>query len=348
VLLVYAAGVLLLAEGFSRAVFAWPPVFRRLARRDEVAWRLEWVRRHRDAPAPSFPFDAWHPTRGWALRPGLRDLPVFSGKVLSSNSAGVRGSREFEATRPAGTRRLVLLGDSFTFGEGVSDVETYAAQLSLLLPRLEILNLAVHGYGHDQMLLALKEEGLRYRPDLVVLGFVFEDVDRNVLAFRDFAKPRFRLAGGKLRIAGTQVPAPQQVLAREIWRPRLMDFLEALYHGYRWKTGATRREAEAITRAILTEIAGSARKAGAVPLFVYLPVDTEILESGREPTPGETYLFSVCRAARVRCFSVRPYLAAHLVPGSFPVRAPHWSPPVHRAAAEAIRDYLAAGGLAPH
>ncbi len=346
-ILLYAVTVLLLAEGATRAVLSWPPIFRRIARRDEVSWRLEWIRRHASGPPPSFPFDVYHPTRGWAIQPGLRDLPVFSGKTLSTNSAGMRGPLEYAEARSAGVRRMVLLGDSFTFGESVSDEETYARQLSLLMPNLEVLNLGVHGYGNDQMLLVLQEEGVHFHPDLVVLAFVHEDLDRNVLAFRDFAKPRFLLSGGKLVLTNTPVPTPGEVLERERWRPRLLDLFDLIGHAWRQRTGAGRREAEDVTRAILGEIAGTARRSGSVPLFLYLPVDTEILDRDKRPTPGEAFLFSVCVEKEVRCFSLRPYLARHLEAGTFPVKAPHWAPPVHRAAAEALRDYLGEEGPSP-
>jgi hypothetical protein len=344
--LIYAAGVLVLAEGFSRVILEWPPVFRRVARRDDISWRLEWVRRHASGPGATFPFDVYHPTRGWTLRPGLRDLPVFSGKILSSNSAGMRGDQEYSEAKPAGMRRLLLLGDSFTFGESVSDAETYARQLSDLLPRLEVLNLAVHGYGNDQMLLALREDGLRYHPDLVVLGFVHEDVERNVLGFRDFAKPRFVLSRGELVLTNTPVPTPGEVLEAEAWRSRLADLFSLIAHAGRLKTGLVRREAEEMTRALLGKIAESARSSGAVPLFLYLPVHTEILDREERPTPGEAFLQSACGPAEVRCLSLRPYLSRHLIPGTFPVKAPHWAPQIHRAAAEAIRDYLLSSGLA--
>jgi hypothetical protein len=343
--LIYAVGVLIFAEAFSRAVLAWPPVFRRIARRDEVAWRLEWVRRHAAGLPASLPFDVYHPTRGWAVRSGLRDLPVFLGKTLSTNSDGMRGSRDYAEAKPAEVRRLVLLGDSFTFGEGVSDSETYAHQLSLFLPRLEVLNLGVHGYGNDQMLLALREGGLRYHPDLVVLGFVHEDLDRNILGFRDFAKPRFLLSRGRLLLTNTPVPTPAEVLAQETWRSRLADLFSVIGRVCWWSSRVARRDAEGITRAILKEIADDARRAGAVPVFFYLPVHTEILDREERPTPGEAFLLPFCESVEIRCLSLRPYLARHLDPGGFPVKAPHWAPQVHRAAAEAIRDYLEGSGL---
>ena len=53
-----------------------------------------------------------------------------------------------------------MLGDSFTFGEDVGDDETYSHHLEQLLPGTEVINLGVHGYGHDQMLIYLREEGI--------------------------------------------------------------------------------------------------------------------------------------------------------------------------------------------
>jgi hypothetical protein len=50
------------------------------------------------------------------------------------------------------------------------------------------INMGVHGYGHDQMLILFGEEGVKYEPDIVILGFLPLDMARNVLKFRDFAK----------------------------------------------------------------------------------------------------------------------------------------------------------------
>lgn len=81
-----------------------------------------------------------------------------------------------------------------------------------MLPHTEVINLGVHGYGHDQMLILLKEEGVKYEPDIVILGFMPIDMSRNLLKFRDFAKPRFILKGGKLKFTGSPVPRPEDIL----------------------------------------------------------------------------------------------------------------------------------------
>ena len=63
-----------------------------------------------------------------------------------------------------------MLGDSITFGTRVRDFETFSYLLEHRSARYEVVNLAVEGYGTDQELLLLEDEGLRYHPDVVVLN----------------------------------------------------------------------------------------------------------------------------------------------------------------------------------
>jgi hypothetical protein len=70
-------------------------------------------------------------------------------------------------------------------GDSATHDKTYSYYLTRSLPDTEVLNLGVSGYGHDQMLLYLKEEGAKYHPDVVILGYVSLDAPRNLLSFRD-------------------------------------------------------------------------------------------------------------------------------------------------------------------
>jgi len=107
-------------------------------------------------------------TYGWALRPGAR-YTGRGGEAITVNARGYRGT--LHDGRPApGITRVLMLGDSVTFGSGVSDGETFAALLDAR-PELEVINLGVDGYGTDQALLRLEREGLAYGPAVVVLNF---------------------------------------------------------------------------------------------------------------------------------------------------------------------------------
>jgi hypothetical protein len=124
-----------------------------------------------------------HPTRGWALVPGGRALQrtLDYAVAVEINERGLR-DRSHDYEPAPGLFRIVVLGDSF--------MEAYQVELEDSLPErleraladreLEVVNLGVGGYGTAQQLLQLREEGLRYRPDLVVLAFYAgNDVQNN-------------------------------------------------------------------------------------------------------------------------------------------------------------------------
>jgi hypothetical protein len=105
---------------------------------------------------------------GWALRPSSR-YAGKGGETITVNGRGYRGPAHAQHP-PPGVTRIVMLGDSVAFGSGVSDGETFSAILDAR-PDVEVVNLAVDGYGTDQALLRLEREGLSYRPRAVVLNF---------------------------------------------------------------------------------------------------------------------------------------------------------------------------------
>lgn len=115
----------------------------------------------------------------YELRPGLH--VSFMGQAVSTNAAGFR-DRDYDAEKPPGVARIVGLGDSVMFGWGVGDGEDYLAILEAQLEaeslgaRFEVLNTAVPGYNGVMELATLKEKGLRYRPDLVIVGFCGNDM----------------------------------------------------------------------------------------------------------------------------------------------------------------------------
>jgi hypothetical protein len=93
-----------------------------------------------------------------------------------------------------------MLGDSIAFGTRVRDFETFSYLLEHRSARYEVANLAVEGYGTDQELLLLEEEGLRYHPDVVVLNVcVANDPSDNFLPGRlPWPKPYFTWDGQRL------------------------------------------------------------------------------------------------------------------------------------------------------
>ncbi len=344
-LVLYVVGVLLFFELTARAVLTSDAFFARAAGEDDASWRLRWARRQRGETRIYYSFDVHHPTRGWALRPGLRGVEVFRGKTLSSNSRGLRGVEERAYDKPPGVTRILAFGDSFTFGEDVSDDEAWPHRLEELLPGSEVLNFGVHGYGHDQMLLALEEEGVKYHPDVVLVGFLSDDMERNLLSFRDYAKPRFVLAGGRLALTGAPVPRPEDALAREVWRSKFLDLWTMLWGRYEARSGRREAEARRLTVAILDEIAARTRAAGATPAYAYLPVHGEITKPDMAMTARERFFFSYCRERGIQSMYLQRFFLDKAKRGVELKTYGHWGPEEHRTAAEGIRAYLVEKGM---
>ncbi|HEV7992028.1 MAG TPA: hypothetical protein VGP25_09400 [Gemmatimonadaceae bacterium] len=336
----YVVFLLVLVEGVSRILFGVQRLSDRISVQDDYGWRRTWVKRHKAAGEQIyFAFDTFDLTKGWRSRVNIRNMKVFNNKVLNTNSAGFRGSREFPLQKDSGKTRIMLVGDSFTFGETVSDDESFAGLLQRNFPNAEILNLGVHGYGHDQMLIHLREQGFAYHPDIVILGYIPNDQSRNLLNFRDYAKPRFELEGDSLHLTGSPVPAPEQMMRWDWARPRTIDFLSTIRHMVIGPAGR-RARGERISDAILSEMSLEVEKAGAVPVFAYLPTLKEL--AGKGPlNDDERWFNDFCkRHAKVHCLSARPLFDQRVAEGATFKQKGHWDEAGNVVVAEAIGRFL--------
>jgi lysophospholipase L1-like esterase len=140
------------------------------------------------------------------------------GVPVSINSDGQR-DREFTREKPPGTYRIMMLGDSTTFGWGVRLEDTAAKFLERKLnghlppgyDKVEVINTGVGNYDTVQEVTYYETIGRTYHPDLVVLVFFINDpepvpvekksflIDRSYLIA--FATNRF---DGVLRHAGVR------------------------------------------------------------------------------------------------------------------------------------------------
>lgn len=87
---------------------------------------------------------------------------------------------EFAPKRP-GVRRVLVLGDSFTEGEGVKEPDTYARVLEARLRSSgdwEVRNCGRRGADFP-LLFQIFEDVLRFEPDVVVYGMVLNDADQS-------------------------------------------------------------------------------------------------------------------------------------------------------------------------
>jgi hypothetical protein len=224
---------------------------------------------------------------GWLPRPHFRGR--VAGARTSVNADGYRGTRHAVERRP-GRRRVLLLGDSITFGYRVSDEATFAAHLEAARPDLEVLNFGVEGYGTTQELLRLQRDGLRYRPDVVVLNVCIENdpVDnwRSANLYEEqHAQPYFRLEHDRLVLHATPLVLPTwRRLALALERRSLLfgrlvaprPSAPPASTNVRWRLAKAQalKEREAVlalTKRLLLEAARSAQAAGAGFLLVLHP-----------------------------------------------------------------------------
>jgi hypothetical protein len=156
------------------------------------------------------------------------------------NSLGFRDVSHAIA-KPAGTKRIVVIGDSFSEAIQVNLEETYWRQLQTMLnsstsTSWEVINLGVGDFGTAQEYRALMDIGLRYHPDIVLVQiFPLNDICNNTIELAgachstsDTYRPYF--VEGEQRLVLTWAQPLRQFL-----RTSLVSFgvLEKAYLSYR-------------------------------------------------------------------------------------------------------------------
>ncbi len=145
----------------------------------EVALRCTWDRDLTPKTINTFKrgkYYTYNEAHGWRPKPNVRGMHEFFNANFTTNSRGLRGSREYTVPRPRGIRRVVIVGDSFAWGFGVEDDEIFTAVLEQKLPNTEVINLGVTGYQLPSELRYLKDTGMSYKPDVVLIALCQNDL----------------------------------------------------------------------------------------------------------------------------------------------------------------------------
>lgn len=104
-----------------------------------------------------------------------------AGVPVAFNGFGLRDAERSPLPAP-GTVRVLALGDSVTFGMGVAQDQTFPRQTERLLSAargapVEVLNMGMPGYNTLHELAQLRELGLSLQPKVVVVGFLYNDIE---------------------------------------------------------------------------------------------------------------------------------------------------------------------------
>jgi hypothetical protein len=161
----------------------------------------------------------YHPLIGYTFIPGLkaRIRHEAGGYLVKVNHAGFRCEHEFISEKSPGKKRVLLFGNSFTAGDGVSNQYRYGDVLETLIPNLEVYNFGMPGTGTDQQYLIFREMVADFEYDLIVLGVLVENIRRVTSRYRMststsgdmqvMAKPYFAFAtDGELELHHSPVP----------------------------------------------------------------------------------------------------------------------------------------------
>lgn len=194
---------------------------------------------------------------GSLARPNLDVRKTFGGHErvvrVTTNGFGLRGP-ELPQGRTPGLRRVLALGDSFTFGAAVEAAEAWPAQLEARLnrsgsaSRWQVVNAGIPGHGTGQELLLSRMLEDRLQPDAVVLGLtVVNDLLDNLCVEEASYAPKpdvpcFTLAGERLQLRPptpvTEAP-PRRLRLRAVdfvagqarrltvWNPKILSWAEA-------------------------------------------------------------------------------------------------------------------------
>ncbi len=120
-----------------------------------------------------------HPTLGWVPKPGVTTVKTAEYEVVHDINALSMRDTPIAITRGAAVR-IVALGDSNTFGEGVNGDDAWPKALQRLLfhgrPEAGVVyNLGVIGYSVGQYLVRLRELQAQLAPQLVLIGFSMQN-----------------------------------------------------------------------------------------------------------------------------------------------------------------------------
>lgn len=123
--------------------------------------------------------DSVFPEIVYELRPNLRG--TYDGKRYATDRFGFRSDRTVEVEKPAGVKRIFGVGDSWMWGSGVDNGETYLDALDAHLRasgfKAEVINSGVWGYDATQQVATLNRKGLQFSPDIVVIGLCSNDLE---------------------------------------------------------------------------------------------------------------------------------------------------------------------------
>jgi lysophospholipase L1-like esterase len=318
------------------------------------------------APQPTGPAWCAHdPDLGAIPVPGQHGERTMPGVYRFSFSNDTGGLRVVPAAAGLAAKHTVLvLGDSYTYGLGVGDDQTYCNLLQQALrsdPPARVVNAGNPAKGTDYALRFYLARQAALRPDAVLLGFFKNDFGDNARGTYFSLTPAGGLAPRQPedtrsarrllleRLPGVEwllrtshlvnlVRQAAVVLSLDRKRPGQPTAIERPPDGPRAITWVDPRRREE-TRRYLAALRDAVRGHGASFLAFYVPDvrDCWLLRQGRPPSPDEGAFQEIAAGLGIRFLSLTPVLAGSPEPLERLYFAEgHWTPSAHAIAARAL------------
>jgi lysophospholipase L1-like esterase len=327
-------------------------------------------------------FVEYDPTLGWRHKKNFSSEFVNDEyhTTLRYNANGWRGP-ERDFNKPPNVSRILVLGGSYVDGYSVNVQDRLSEVLEANLgPAFEVINLGVVGYGTDQDLLLLEQEGWKYQPDLVVLVFSYNDVWRSGSRYfansaRKVQKPLFIAdGGGDLELTNVPVPQPAATLQE---RFKVYELVRTVVKGNPWlhwlsiKAGMADapgfvwgeefpvyRKTEtpvfasawATTQGLLVKMKQETQQRHAGLVVFYVPSRIELspeewkranLPADYDPGTVADKLSAICKAEDIPFIDPTDrYKEAARQGPVFYSHDTHWNPAGHRLAGQMLTDYV--------
>ncbi len=294
------------------------------------------------------------PELPYRLNPGA--VIDAGGSVVHINHSGLRG-REIAAQPAAEVERILVLGDSIVYGQGVADDETFPVQLERELRnrgrRAEVLNGGVPGYNNNAELAFLRAYGLDLHPQRVVLGISLNDFG---------ATPVISQAGILTTDVSRRMDPDRWMPVSEFWM--LLQWTAQYARSSHWFQGggkAAGRDVKEVAGKLIShrhrryyekpqpdswqQVAAALRgirdlcaQRGLPLLVVIFP---ESYQKGRDDTQPQRRWMTLCSELALECIDLWPAFDA--AGGDLYLGAQHHTPAGLGVAARVVGDALVAG-----
>ncbi|MFC2174018.1 SGNH/GDSL hydrolase family protein [Acidobacteriota bacterium] len=284
--------------------------------------------------------------------PQKRSTAVPSNSFWPKNTLGFR-DRNYRIGKPTGFFRIAVIGDSFTWGHGVTAWDTYPKRMERALAgfnrslQIEVPNCSQRGWNTVAELRALEKDVLLLEPDVVVVGFCLNDPEPSNPQDRDalLAEVKRHMPSSKLganlykwssfyRFSFDRIENTRQRRAFLSYYQKLYD---DDYSGW---------------QACVEALSGMQERLSAQDIrfsVVIFPVFDSPLKETYPYRALHDKIMDICAFRGIPCLDLLPFYEG-IDPSRLtvvPFTDPHPSEIAHRIASDAIIGFLKAEGLLP-